>query len=313
LTDIFVARYDKDGLLQWAKRAGGVDGAFEGDGGQAIDALSDGSSVVTGRVIGRATFGPGEDGEVEVTTSGMFVAGYAPDGDLKWARIVRYVEWGDIGGICILAGGACAVTGRFEDTVTFGVGETMETDLVSSGSRDLFVARYGSNGDLTWARRAGGTGSDSGLGVAAGASGAVVLCGYHQDGATFGSGEANETTLATAGPMLVQYDAQGSLDWARTVGAGYTLSRLADGSVVVGGGTTLAAYRPDGSLAWETMVIGSVETLSVEFHADGSVATVGLFYGTATFGENDDRETDLIGHQTYYRAFAARFNADGGF
>ncbi|MCX6357762.1 MAG: hypothetical protein NT045_07830, partial [Candidatus Aureabacteria bacterium] len=42
--DIFIARYNPDGTLAWAKRAGGTNW----DGGNAIAALADSSALVTG-------------------------------------------------------------------------------------------------------------------------------------------------------------------------------------------------------------------------------------------------------------------------
>jgi hypothetical protein len=72
--DIFVARYDTDGALVWAKYAEGASGS---DDGYGITALQDGSTVVTGFFVGTDTFGPGEPNETVLTSSGvkdMFIA-----------------------------------------------------------------------------------------------------------------------------------------------------------------------------------------------------------------------------------------------
>jgi hypothetical protein len=74
-----VARYNADGTLARAKRAGGADY----DEGIGIAAMADGSFVVTGRFLGTATFGPGEAGETVLTSAGsadIFVARYNADG-----------------------------------------------------------------------------------------------------------------------------------------------------------------------------------------------------------------------------------------
>jgi hypothetical protein len=58
--DIFVAKYDRDGLLVWAKQAGGTD--YDQGADIAID--GSGNSYVTGLFSGAATFGAGEENEI---------------------------------------------------------------------------------------------------------------------------------------------------------------------------------------------------------------------------------------------------------
>jgi Beta-propeller repeat len=56
-SDIFVAKYDSNGFLVWAKRAGGTSGS---DQGRRIALDDSGNSYVTGFFQGSATFGAGE-------------------------------------------------------------------------------------------------------------------------------------------------------------------------------------------------------------------------------------------------------------
>ena len=60
--DIFLARYHADGRLAWARRAGGPDQGFDGEGDYSDDVATfpDGSCVITGRFQGTANFGRGE-------------------------------------------------------------------------------------------------------------------------------------------------------------------------------------------------------------------------------------------------------------
>ena len=53
------------------------------------------------------------------------------------------------------------ITGYFNNTATFG-----STSLTSSGLQDIFIAKYNSSGVLLWVKKAGGTGSDIGFGIA---------------------------------------------------------------------------------------------------------------------------------------------------
>jgi hypothetical protein len=81
-TDVFVASYDRDGALLWARRAGGgVSGVV--DRGRGITALENGSCVVTGFFETDATFGAGEPAEVTLDSGAApdaFVARYNADG-----------------------------------------------------------------------------------------------------------------------------------------------------------------------------------------------------------------------------------------
>ena len=74
--DIFVAKYDRDGRLVRATRAGGT-GNF--DFGSGIATTQRGDSYVTGFFTGMATFGQGEPSQTTLTSAGnldIFVAKY---------------------------------------------------------------------------------------------------------------------------------------------------------------------------------------------------------------------------------------------
>ena len=58
------------------------------------------------------------------------------------------------------------VTSFFGSSAIFDAGETNATTLSSAGIFDIFVAKYDASGDLIWATRAGGTGTDVGNSIA---------------------------------------------------------------------------------------------------------------------------------------------------
>ena len=91
------------------------------------------------------------------------------------------------------------MTGYFEGSATFGQGQANQTLLTAAGGSDIFVAKYNSSGALQWAKRAGGTVDEAGYGIAVDSSGNSYVTGYFEGSATFGAGEANQTTLTAAG------------------------------------------------------------------------------------------------------------------
>jgi len=332
LGDIFIARYNPDGSLAWAKRAGGA----IWDEGYGITTLSDNSTVVTGEFSYEATFGPGEINETVLTTSfpygvGGFIARYNPDGTLAWAKSAGGTDYTVSPqysyGITTLSDDSTVVTGRFTGEATFGPGEPNQTVLTSDGPGDIFIARYNPDGTLAWAKRAGGSSYDEGYGITTLSDNSTVATGRFFGSATFGPGEINQTVLTSAGEFdifIARYNPDGTLAWAKRAGGadydiGLGITTLSDNLMVVTGyfyGSAtfgpsepnqtvltsaggedifIARYNPDGTLAWAKRSGGvssdygwGITTLS-----DNSTVVTGVFYDSATFGPGEPNETIL--------------------
>jgi len=65
---------------------------------------------------------------------------------------------------------------------------------------------------LEWAKQAGGTGFDQGIRIAAGTSGNSYVTGRFRGSATFGTGEANDTTLVSSAGSFDIFVAKFSVD-----------------------------------------------------------------------------------------------------
>ena len=311
--------------LVWAKRAG----ATSEDEGNGIAVDGAGNSYVTGAFEGSAIFGAGETNEITLTGTSfeIFVAKYDASGDLVWAKRAGGTS-ADFGVRIALDGaGNSYVTGGFGGSATFGLDETNQTTLVGAGGNEIFVAKYDASGDLVWAKRAGGTSGDFGIGIAVDGAGNSYVTGFFEVSATFGAGETNETILTSAGNrdiFVAKYDASGDLVWAKR--AGGTIADFASGIAVNGSGnsyvsgqfagsatfgvgetseTTLttaggrdifvAKYDASGDLVWAKRAGGtgadSASGIAVD-GADNSYVT-GDFAGSATFGAGETNETTL--------------------
>ncbi len=218
--DIFIAQYNTNGTLAWARRAGGN----SGDTGSDISVLSDGSSLVTGYFEGTSVFGSGDANETQLTSAGgwdVFVAMYNPDGTLAWVRQIQG-PGSEVGnGISALPDGSFLVAGRFSLSAVFGTGETNETQLISVGGEDIFIARYSPDGALDWASRAGGADADYCYGNSTLSDGTSLITGRFHGSALFGEGEVNETQLTSAGGpdvFFALYNPDGTIAWARQSG-----------------------------------------------------------------------------------------------
>ncbi|MEX0597924.1 MAG: hypothetical protein WD512_15655, partial [Candidatus Paceibacterota bacterium] len=153
---------------------------------------------------------------VSAGNSDAYIARYNADGTLAWAksaggtgediglRITNYIN----------ADGSFAITGYFSNTATFGAGEANATTLVSAGVEDIYMAKYNANGSLVWARRAGGTGVDAGRGIEINTDGTILLTGYFQGLANFGQGGviSQLTSIGNTNTFISKYNANGTLD-----------------------------------------------------------------------------------------------------
>jgi uncharacterized delta-60 repeat protein len=343
--DIFIARYNADGTLAWAKRAGGT----AQDAGYGITALSDNSTVVTGFFKGSATFGQGEPNQTALTSAGgwdIFIAQYNTDGTLDWAKRAGGTSNENSTGITTLSDNSTVVIGKFYDSVTFGSGEPNQKILTSAGIEDIFIARYNTDGSLAWAKRAGGTSWEIGSAITNLSDNSIVVTGYFSDLATFGPGDIYQTTLTSAGGydiFVARYNPDGSIIWATRAGSasgwndwGRGITSLSDNSTVVTGWFSdlatfgsgepnqtvltsagvweifVARYNPDGTLAWAKSAEGAGYDYSSGITAlsDNSSVITGAFEGSAIFGSGEPNQTILTsgGGDQF---FIARYNPDG--
>ena len=348
--DIFIARYNPDGSLVWARHAGGTEADYAG----AIAAFPDDSTVVTGTFDDSATFGEGEPNETVLTAEWLagpeiFIARYNPDGSLAWAKQAGGYHSEDVHGVTTLSDDSFVVTGDFYQSTTFGEGEPNETKLVApaGGYPDIFIARYDPGGTLAWANQAGGTGYDKSWSITTLSDNSTVLTGGFYGSATFGQGDPNETVLYSESKtdiFVARYNPDGSLAWAKQASGilydyGYGVTTLSDDSTVVTGyfsasttfgpgepGETvlitlghkdifIARYNPDGSFVWAKQAGGTGEAKGISIIAlsDNSTAITGWFVGSVIFGQGEPKETvhNSAGETEEPDIFSARYNPDG--
>ncbi|GAB3171692.1 SBBP repeat-containing protein [Telluribacter humicola] len=179
LADIFIAKYNQHGQLQWVQKAGGP----QHDDGGSIVTDKNGDVYLTGSFTDTATFGT----HVLSGTRWMdvFLTKYSSNGEVLWAR--RGGGTGFDLGFSISAddNGYVYVTGTYSDVATFGT-----TTLTTGGlfDRDIFIMKYTSTGTFVWAEKAGATGGiDEGHGIAVDALGNMTVTGSFLGSATFGT------------------------------------------------------------------------------------------------------------------------------
>lgn len=298
-SDIFVAKYSPGGSLLWVKSAGGTGGAA------AWNAATDpaGNIFVTGYFAGTATF-DGIPIQSAALDTNVFVAKYDPSGNVAWVRGAGSTGTDRARGIAVDGMGNVVVAGYFRTTITFG-----GTTLTTTGTgTDIFLTKYDNAGNVLWTQSAGGTVDDKAWGVTTDFSNNIIMTGFFQGTATFGSqmvtGSGNEDIF------VAKFAPDSSLVWAETatgtgINRGWDVATDASGSVLVTGSITgtasfggigvtgygdldafVAKYTSTGGFAWVRLAggTGSDEALGIGVDGLGN-AVIGGFYNTsASFG-----------------------------
>jgi hypothetical protein len=309
--DVFVAKYDANGNVLWAKCAGGINY----DEGYSVSADANGNAFVAGYFYSTAiTFGTTTliNADTAGITQDVFIAKYDANGNVLWAKRAGGINYDEGYSVSADANGNVYLTGYFySPTITFG-NTTLTNADTSGNSDDLFIVKYDLNGNILWAKRAGGLKNDEGYSLSADANGNVLLTGYFSSPTiSFGN-----TTLTNADPsgitddiFIAKYDSSGNVLWAKSVGGtnydyGYSVSADASGnafitgafesSSITFGSTTLtnaaseftnvfiAKYDSNGNFLWAKSAGGTQQDAgySISADANGNAFVTGSFYSS---------------------------------
>ena len=339
--DIYLAKYAPDGSFIWAKNIGGVN--IDVANSIAID--GSGNLIITGYFRSTVDFDPG-NGTYNLSSIGqddVFFAKYSPDGSLIWAKSFGGTSY-DIGkSIFVDGSGNIYITGYFEATADFDPGPGTHTIINNSGGRDIYIAKYASDGSFIWANGFGNTPWDFGNSIAADGNGNSYITGVFEGTVDFdpGAGIHNLTSNGSADIFFAKYSSDGSFIWAANFGgtsSDYGESVFIDGSgnlYITGGfqgtadfdpsGVTqnltsagnldifFAKYSSDGSLIWANRVGGTDSDFGSSLVVDGNGNSyiTGAFRDTVDF-DHGSGTSNLISNGNY-DIFFAKYAPNGNF
>ncbi len=253
------------------------------------------------------------------------VALFAQNQDWLWAKQAGGTDDDYGNSIAVDANGNSYVTGYFKSSsITFGT-----TTLTNSGYDDIFVAKMDSNGNWLWAKQAGGTSEEWGIGVAVDSNGNSYVTGFYQESATFGT-----ITLTSSGGndiFVAKLDSNGNWLWAKQAGGtsydeGVSIAVDTNGNSYVTGdfsgsatfGTTTLTSSGEGDIfvakmdisgnwLWAQQAGGTDydSGFSVAVDANGNIYVTGSFKESATFG------TTTLTSIGYSDIFIAKMDSNG--
>jgi hypothetical protein len=228
--DVYVAKYNTNGVAQWAKSFGSAGNEL----GQSIATDSNGNVYVTGYFTQNITIG----NTPQLNSAGdydVYVAKYNTNGDAQWAK--SFGNTGKDRGMSIAtdSNGNVYVTGIFTGSIT--IGNTPQ--LTSNSGSGIFVAKYNTNGVAQWAKSFEGTSHEFAQSIATDSNGNVYVTGYFQGSITIGS--TPQLNSKGSGDIYVaKYDTNGDAQWATSFGdtgfdLGQSIATDSNGNVYVTG------------------------------------------------------------------------------
>ncbi len=229
----FIAKYDTDGNLLWAKSNTGVYISGYSNPVHNITVDNENNILITGRCIEELQY---FDTSIVITTldsalvtypypywyyyyaSIGFLAKYSSDGNFLWVKE--------------LGGSSCEpasvktdnsdnifVTGQFNNTAYF------DTIMIEPYGYDIFLVKYSSDGDLQWVETAGGSAGDKGFDISVDNDNNVYLTGSIQgDNIQFGGNIIFSHAWTDA--YYAKYDSTGDFKWVKPIGTSHNITNI---------------------------------------------------------------------------------------
>jgi hypothetical protein len=276
----FLAKYDANGLAQWATTVDGI----SGDYGYSVAIDSIGNVYISGQYTSTSIVPLNNSITLPITSFGAaFLVKYDANGLAQWATKIdgtgndngNYVTTDSIGNVYI--------SGSYTSTSAVSLNNSITLPLVSSSA--AFLVKYNASGLAQWATKIDGTNNDNGQSVATDSIGNVYISGSYLSTSIvpLNNGITLPITNSIAA-FLAKYDANGLAQWATKIdgiGAdnGYSVTTDSIGNVYIAGNynntsivtlnnnitlpiTTssaafLAKYDASGLAQWATSVDGT--------------------------------------------------------
>jgi len=239
----------------WAKTLAGY--YFDQSNGLALDHL--GNIYIVGDSYGTI------EGNTAVGAGDILVAKFNSTGNVLWVRFMgtSFIEDGNA--IAVDSSGNVYITGK---TYTTGSLEGQ----ISSGSGDVVIAKYDTDGNLGWVRLLGSSDGEEGHSIVFDPSGYLYIAGD-----TCGTLDGN-SPLESEDIFLAKYDINGNKIWVKLLGS-TRYARSPDIALNAEGNILMTGYT-QGNVGSQTNT-GEEDIILAKFDKDGNQKWVKLL-GTYT-------------------------------
>ena len=288
--DVFIAKYNTNGLMLWVKR---VAWGFGNDvpEGLSIDVNND--LILSGTFKDSLIF----TNDTLIIQKGIingFIAKYNSNGDFIWAKHTIHTHNNTkFLNISAAVNDQIYLAGFLTDTMWV---DTYQITSRSTGSADIILMKIDNDGEIQWIRKAGSTGPDRGNSVYADPFGSVFITGYFTGTTNFDSTGYNlydsRNFISKGGydMFVAKYNNTGSLQWVGTNGS--KLNDIGYGLYANDEITLSSGYFSDSIVFGKDTLVtttGVQETGFFVFDKGGAP-----IYGNSAAGDGDDRGAGLV-------------------
>ncbi len=275
---------------------------------------------------------------IDLVSSGVsdiLIMKHSSNGTLQWA--VKAGGFAEDRALSVVSdnSGNIYVTGFFYGTAQFD-----SQTLTSSGSYDIFIAKYNNTGNFQWAKQAGGTQADISNSITLDNSGNVLIAGQYMGTASFDSYNITSLVNPQSGldcinSFLAKYDSNGNCIWVkngqsddncRAISVAsdnsnniYVTGQLSDTldfgishNNNINNAIYLIKFDSNGDELWYKKIGASLHNIAYSITTDSNedVIITGEAHGTLYFFNNPIYSLSSI---YPYQAFLAKYSSSGNF
>jgi hypothetical protein len=246
--DMFVAKYDSSGTVQWAKRVGGTND----DAAIGVTTVF-GSVYIAGNFKSPSfVFGTTTIINTSWADDQIFLARYDTSGNEQWGINTGGLVDNFVNGLTSDRAGNLFVTGTFGTSITFG-----STTLTNGTGAHIFLAKYDSTANFSWARSDGGDGGDMPSCLATDTAGNIFMTGwFHGSYTTFGAVTLNNVNVGSSDLFVVKFDPSGTPLWGNRSG-GMNNEAALSVSVDQSGNAVITGHYVSPSIVFGTYTLGN--------------------------------------------------------
>lgn len=204
-SDMYVAKFNAAGVVQWARKSQGTGSEY----GSAAGVDGQGNCYIGGHYTTAPdlTF-DGVPLFVTTPNSGAFLVKYDSNGQVQWVRNGVNGSYLYCYGMAVDGTGNCFITGQAGSQSDFGYTYTN----LFSGVR-FFLMKYGPAGVIEWVKT-NTVGTAEGCGVALGPDGSVHVTGDYLNSVAF-TGAVAQLADSFHSMFVAKWDASGAFQWVQ--------------------------------------------------------------------------------------------------
>ncbi len=278
--DAFIAKFNTNGIIQWATYYGG--GSADRLAGVATDVI--GNIIITGSTYSSnaiATTGAHQTMHGSIGSLwyyDVFIAKFNANGIRQWGTFLGGSAGDNGNGIATDANGNIIITGETRSSNAIATVDSHQTVFgggSSSFNNDAFIAKFDSSGVRQWATYYGGTGFDYGYGIAIDASGNIVITGKTGSPNAIATIGAHKTTISSwdGDAFIANFNSNGVRQWATYFGGnsgedafGIAID-ISGNTIIIGQTTSTSAMATVG--AHQTAYGGNTDAFLAKFSPTG--------------------------------------------